>query len=154
MHRESLLRTGAERPIVVGDRLDTDIEGANAVGCPSLLVLSGVTRPRDLLEAPPQLRPTYLADDVRGLLAAHPRPREVYAGAECGRWQVRWHGDAVRLAAPSADSDAAGEDRLDALRALCAAVWASEDRTLARLGGGDSAGAEMLAELDLAGMGG
>lgn len=27
MHRESILRTGAQRPLVVGDRLDTDIEG-------------------------------------------------------------------------------------------------------------------------------
>ncbi|GAA3497055.1 hypothetical protein GCM10019016_041560 [Streptomyces prasinosporus] len=27
MHRETILRTGAERPLVVGDRLDTDIEG-------------------------------------------------------------------------------------------------------------------------------
>src|SRR5579884_1051749 len=39
MHRETLLRTGARDPLVVGDRLDTDIEGANAVGCASLLVL-------------------------------------------------------------------------------------------------------------------
>ncbi|MEE1727544.1 HAD hydrolase-like protein, partial [Streptomyces sp. BE282] len=28
MHRETVLRTGAKRPLVVGDRLDTDIEGA------------------------------------------------------------------------------------------------------------------------------
>ena len=41
MHRESVERSGARRPIVVGDRLDTDIEGARAVGCASLLVLTG-----------------------------------------------------------------------------------------------------------------
>ena len=53
MHRESVQRSGAERPLIVGDRLDTDIEGACAVGCPSLLVLSGVTTPAALLVAEP-----------------------------------------------------------------------------------------------------
>ncbi|MDX6351815.1 MAG: glycerol-phosphatase, partial [Streptomyces sp.] len=43
MHRETVIRTGAKRPLVVGDRLDTDIEGANAGGVDSLLVLTGVT---------------------------------------------------------------------------------------------------------------
>src|SRR5204862_3450126 len=87
MHRESLLRTGAKRPIVVGDRLDTDIEGANAVGCPSLLVLSGVTQPAELLRSRARLRPTYLARDVSGLLATHTEPTAVEGGSRCGRWQ-------------------------------------------------------------------
>ena len=42
LHQESVQRTGAEHPLVVGDRLDTDIEGANRAGVPSLLVLTGV----------------------------------------------------------------------------------------------------------------
>ncbi len=45
LHHESVLRTGAEHPLVVGDRLDTDIEGAQRVGADSLLVLTGVTGP-------------------------------------------------------------------------------------------------------------
>src|SRR3954454_12450514 len=97
MHRESLLRSGAERPIVVGDRLDTDIEGANAVGCPSLLVLSGVTTPADLLRAGAPLRPTYLAHDVAGLLTAHPEPVEVEGGSRCGRWEATAEADGLRL---------------------------------------------------------
>lgn len=32
LHRESMIRTGARRPLVVGDRLDTDIEGASNAG--------------------------------------------------------------------------------------------------------------------------
>ena len=35
MHRETVIRTGAQRPIVVGDRLDTDIEGATASAVPA-----------------------------------------------------------------------------------------------------------------------
>lgn len=53
MHRETILRTGAERPLVVGDRLDTDIEGAFNGGVDSLLVLTGVTDGAQLLAAPP-----------------------------------------------------------------------------------------------------
>ena len=41
LHEEATRRSGAQRPLVVGDRLDTDIEGANGVGAPSLLVLTG-----------------------------------------------------------------------------------------------------------------
>ena len=45
LHHESVLRTKARHPLVVGDRLDTDIEGAQRVGADSLLVLTGVTGP-------------------------------------------------------------------------------------------------------------
>jgi HAD superfamily hydrolase (TIGR01450 family) len=45
-------RMGATRPLVVGDRLDTDIAGARAAGFDSLLVLTGVTGVAELLAAP------------------------------------------------------------------------------------------------------
>src|SRR5262249_15181875 len=72
LHRETILRTGAERPLIIGDRLDTDIEGANNGGADSLLVLTGVTDPRTLLAATPKERPTYVSADLNGLLAPHP----------------------------------------------------------------------------------
>ena len=134
MHRESLLRSGAERPVVVGDRLDTDIEGANEVGCASLLVLSGVTAPAELIHAEPKLRPTYLAADVGGLLTAHPRPEVVEGGTRCGRWRVESAGRTLRLGADRPDGGANDDatpheetgDELDALRALCAAAWGAD----------------------------
>ena len=43
MHAEGVRRTDAKNPLVVGDRLDTDIEGANVANTDSLLVLTGVT---------------------------------------------------------------------------------------------------------------
>ena len=67
LHRETMLRTGAVRPLVVGDRLDTDIEGANRAGADSLLVLTGVTDLARLKAAPPEQHPTYVAEDLRGL---------------------------------------------------------------------------------------
>ncbi|WP_306215703.1 HAD-IIA family hydrolase [Actinoplanes sp. RD1] len=57
----------ARRPLAVGDRLDTDIEGAVGAGFDSLLVLTGVSGPAELLAAPPERRPTYVAEDLSGL---------------------------------------------------------------------------------------
>ena len=60
---------GAARPLVVGDRLDTDIEGAVRAGLDSLLVLTGVNTVEDVLDAPATRRPTYIARDLGGLVA-------------------------------------------------------------------------------------
>lgn len=68
LHRETMLRTGAKHPLVVGDRLDTDIEGANRAGVDSLLVLTGVTNRADAEAAEGVYKPTYIADDLRALL--------------------------------------------------------------------------------------
>ena len=67
--QQSIDRTAATSPLVVGDRLDTDIDAANRLELPSLLVLTGVTDAPTLLSAPPMLRPTFLAADLRGLLS-------------------------------------------------------------------------------------
>ncbi|MFB9238711.1 HAD-IIA family hydrolase [Plantactinospora siamensis] len=56
--------------LAVGDRLDTDIEGARRAGLDSLLVLTGVSGAADLLSCPPSARPTYVATDLGGLFDA------------------------------------------------------------------------------------
>ncbi|MFE3947641.1 HAD hydrolase-like protein [Streptomyces sp. NPDC059118] len=115
MHRETVLRTGARRPLVVGDRLDTDIEGAFNGGVDSLLVLTGVTDAAQLVAAPPKHRPTYVDADLRGLLTGQPEVAESGEGFGCGGWTASVRGDALVLAG---DGDA-----LDGLRALCGAAW-------------------------------
>jgi HAD superfamily hydrolase (TIGR01457 family) len=57
---------GASRPLVVGDRLDTDIAGANACGWDSVLVLTGVST-REEVDGSPH-RPTHVLEDLRSLL--------------------------------------------------------------------------------------
>jgi HAD superfamily hydrolase (TIGR01450 family) len=57
----------AQRPLVVGDRLDTDIEGAVSADMDSLLVLSGISDRAELLTAPAQRRPTFVAADLTAL---------------------------------------------------------------------------------------
>jgi ribonucleotide monophosphatase NagD (HAD superfamily) len=64
---------GAQRPLVVGDRLDTDIAGAINAGMDSLLVLTGVSTEAEALALPPEQRPTYIASDLSGLLQAPKR---------------------------------------------------------------------------------
>jgi len=66
LYLSALRRTGGERPLVVGDRLDTDIAGALALGWDCLLVLSGVTDHEALERS--SIRPTFVADDLRALL--------------------------------------------------------------------------------------
>ncbi|WP_296106165.1 HAD-IIA family hydrolase [uncultured Corynebacterium sp.] len=57
----------SDRPLAVGDRLNTDIAGGVAAGIPSLMVLTGISGHRDLLTADPAERPTYIAADMMAL---------------------------------------------------------------------------------------
>lgn len=126
LHEEAVSRAGAQQPLVVGDRLDTDIEGANRVGAASLLVLTGIATPLELVNAPVGLRPTYVSEDLAtGLLAAHP---PVTTGGDgersCGGWTATFDGPRVTLRGTG--------ERVDALRALCVAVWADEGQASGR----------------------
>ncbi|MEU8764050.1 HAD-IIA family hydrolase [Streptomyces sp. NPDC048659] len=131
MHRETVLRTGARRPLVVGDRMDTDIEGAFNGGVDSLLVLTGVTDVAGLLAAVPEHRPTYVSADLRGLLVAQPEVVAT-AGAEgafrCGGWTASVSGgalvvEAVGEAGEIGEAAGGALDPLDGVRALCAVAW-------------------------------
>ncbi|MGI3203613.1 HAD hydrolase-like protein [Streptomyces sp. GLT-R25] len=128
MHRETILRTGAERPLVVGDRLDTDIEGAFNGEVDSLLVLTGVTDGAQLLAAPPQHRPTYVDADLRGMLTGQPEVVEAGEGFRCGGWTATAGTERLEL-------EGAGE-AMDGLRALCAAAWTAAGDGACELDGG------------------
>jgi glycerol 3-phosphatase-2 len=121
LHHESVLRTGAQHPLVVGDRLDTDIEAAQRVGADSLLVLTGVTGAAGAVLAPPHQRPTYISADLAGLVEPQPAVSSGPDGFACGGWTARWSGDQLGL---SGDGS-----RLDGLRALCATAWSRDNVT-------------------------
>jgi glycerol-1-phosphatase len=97
MHAESVERSHARHPIVVGDRLDTDIEGARRAGCDSLLVLSGVTDAATLLSASALHRPDYLGRDVSALLHGHPEVTGTADLVSCGSARVRIAGADLQL---------------------------------------------------------
>jgi glycerol-1-phosphatase len=127
-------RLAGQAPLVVGDRLDTDIAGAKAAGLPALLVLTGVASPCDLLSATPTQRPTYVGLDLRALLRAHRSPVVSGDSATCGAVCVTAAGDVT------ASGGADETDEMDGLRAAAALAWAgrlAEDRyddVLRRLG--------------------
>lgn len=107
-------RAGAQRPLVVGDRLDTDIAGARAAELDSLLVLSGVADAVALLAAPPEHRPSHLGADLRVLRGSIEQTR---IQARPG-WRVDMDDGSLLL-----HSEGTASDPLDALRTLCAAWW-------------------------------
>jgi glycerol-1-phosphatase len=121
MHAEGVRRTSAQHPLVVGDRLDTDIEGANAADTDSLLVLTGVARPADLINAPAMHRPTYLALGLVGLLESQPEVVRDGASGRCGGWLATRREVA---AGDQIDLEGDGEP-LDGLRAVLAASWSA-----------------------------
>jgi HAD superfamily hydrolase (TIGR01450 family) len=61
-------RAGGGRPLVIGDRIETDIEGARRLGWDSLLVLTGISSRADLRAA--DVAATYVADDLSALIGA------------------------------------------------------------------------------------
>ncbi len=86
---ETISRVGGARPLMVGDRLDTDIEGGRNSGVDTLLVLTGVTGLGEVLGAAPASRPTYLAPDLGALHQPHQAPREHDGAWELGGWVAR-----------------------------------------------------------------
>lgn len=64
---DALTRAGTRSALVVGDRLDTDIDGAQCVGLESLLVLTGVSTLADLRKQPTDRLPSYVSDSLDAL---------------------------------------------------------------------------------------
>ena len=102
---ETVLRVGGDRPLMVGDRLDTDIEGARAIDAPSLLVLTGVTWLQELAEAPARLRPTYLSPTLAGLFEPHPVPSVTGVTAQLGGWSASVADGRLTVEGEGSDAD-------------------------------------------------
>lgn len=142
--RQARGRLHADRPLVVGDRLDTDIQAARSAGMDSLLVLTGVTTVLDLLNCPPGRRPTYLAPGLDGLLQPPRVPTEQDGWWHCGAAAVRLVRPTHRPASPvmvevrigshevSMDEPSPALDAptiADLVHAAAAARWSWRDRS-------------------------
>ncbi len=114
--RDALARGTFDAPLAVGDRLDTDIAGANAAGLPSLMVLTGVNTAADAIHAAPGRRPTYIGNDLTALLA----DPATLAVAGHPAWDVSLVGDTATVHATGADP---GADGLSVVRAIARAIW-------------------------------
>ena len=117
---EALRRFGSRSALMVGDRLDTDILGANRAGIASAHVLTGIDQAKQLLAAVPKERPTYLLEDLRGLLEPYPETvvtqRDGSTVTTVGSASVSLAGSTMRVESGNG---------IDLLRAGCATIWNS-----------------------------
>lgn len=109
---------GADRPLVVGDRLDTDIAGGVAAGMDTLQVLTGVSGPHALIGAPAEQRPTFIAEDMSVLLDAELNPETLRPSPQGGFTAVR-EGGVIVL-----DGGDESSTPTQALRTVLSVVWA------------------------------
>lgn len=110
----------ARRPLLIGDRLDTDIAAGVRAGMPTMLVLTGVSGPADLLGSGKASRPTYLSADLRGLLTpALTADRDASGAWSCGGWTVAGTEGRLQVSGQG--------DRVAGLWALANAWWALVD---------------------------
>jgi hypothetical protein len=116
IYEEALTRFGARSALMLGDRLDTDILGANRAGIPSALVLTGIDQAKQVLAAVPDERPTYLLEDLRGLHQPYPEIVERDGLTVVGGAAVRREGQVLTVERGSG---------IDLLRAGAAAIWNS-----------------------------
>ncbi|MBJ8348218.1 HAD-IIA family hydrolase [Antrihabitans sp. YC2-6] len=125
--KDALRRCGTQSALVVGDRIDTDIAGGNEVGLDSLLVLTGVSSPTDLLRAIVAQRPTFVAFTLDAI--NHPVSR---VNSE---WSAQFDGTDIVLSGSG--------DPLVALAATAPVAWAHPE--FAHVRGADSAAEAALA---------
>ncbi|WP_353988820.1 HAD-IIA family hydrolase [Ruicaihuangia caeni] len=117
IYETALDRYGTRNAVFVGDRLDTDIRGANRVGIDSVLVLTGVDGAKQLLAAGKGDRPTYIVDDLRAL--HEPYPPVIIDGdgaVTVGAASVIMRRNRVEVLADDGEP-------IDLLRAASRAIW-------------------------------
>ncbi|MBC2681485.1 HAD-IIA family hydrolase [Corynebacterium anserum] len=118
MFRVAAKRLGSTKPLVVGDRLDTDIAGGIAAGMDTLCTVTGVSGHRELLST--KFRPTYIAGNMRDHL---------------GGWQAHYgdySGQSATIYVSSGETSA--DVQLMAAEAVAAAaplVWRTVDEGVA-----------------------
>lgn len=109
---------GAQKPLFVGDRIDTDITGANRASIDSALVLTGVSTRKEVLGVKPEGRPKFILSSMEDLTKAYVGAVETKRGFKCGKAEVELLGNKVRVTAGVPSS-------VEALRAACAVIYSS-----------------------------
>jgi glycerol-1-phosphatase len=130
---DALARGDFRTPLVVGDRLNTDIAGAHAAKLPSLMVLTGVNSARDAVYAVPEQRATFIGHDLRSL---HQHAEELAVGPQ-SPWKVDTADGAITVSTAADDEG----DGLSIVRAVAHAVRSThrDGRTVAVEAGDDTA---------------
>ncbi|WP_237225226.1 HAD-IIA family hydrolase [Rothia nasisuis] len=118
-------KLGATRPVVVGDRLDTDIQGGNRAAMATAVVLTGVETYQSILAAIPLERPTYILTDLNGFFEDYP---EISVEATTGGFTARGAGW-IATAEEGVLTLTGDGSELNFWRVACAAWWAANPDT-------------------------
>ena len=114
----ALSHFGTSSAIYIGDRLDTDVLGANKAGIGSALVMTGVTTRKELLAARADSRPSYILGTLKDLLSSYQVPIKTKRGYKLGSVEVELLGQKVVVSF--------GDPRtLEALKCACLTIWDS-----------------------------
>lgn len=114
---EAVDRFHSEHALFIGDRLDTDIAGANRAGIASALVLTGIDRPKHILAAPATSRPDFILEDLRQLFEPYPQTVTKGDTTTVGDASVRIEGTEIRVLKEGT--------QINLLRASAHAIWNS-----------------------------
>lgn len=120
---ETVRRVGTQRPIFVGDRIDTDIAGAGNVDLDSMLVLTGAHGPVQLFSAIGIERPTHIGLNVGDLLL--PERHVDQAGEDriaVGSIEAHLHQQRLELSREPSDAEL-----VDAIWAATRLCWQCAD---------------------------
>ena len=105
-----------QKPLMIGDRIDTDIRGAKQVGMASAVVLTGIATRKELIGAKPEDRPDFILEDLRGLFQDYPKLKQTRHGVRCNKSEVEKVGNKIILVAGDPAS-------IDTLRAATELIW-------------------------------
>lgn len=118
--QEATRRFHATNALFIGDRLDTDILGANRAGIPAVLVLTGIDRAKQVLAADKDSRPAFIVDNLQQL--HEPYPPTVFSPDGS---TATVNGARVRIVGNNVVIVKEGDGAINLLRAACAAIYQS-----------------------------
>ncbi|MET1132702.1 MAG: HAD-IIA family hydrolase [Aeromicrobium sp.] len=121
LFEETMERIAPASPLMVGDRLDTDILGARRAKVPSLFVLTGVNTLTDVVNATADERPDYVGADLSALHDPHPAVVVEGDAARCGRARAELRDGTLTVVAEGTSTET--------LRALVGLGWACRDES-------------------------
>lgn len=119
IYQTALQHFGSKRALFIGDRIDTDIRGANRAAIDSVLVMTGISTRKEVLGAKKEDRPAFIIETMAELLADYDQPKKTKRGFACKGAEVELLGNKVLVTQGDPKS-------IGALRAACAVIYNSE----------------------------
>ena len=114
-------KLNSQRPVVVGDRVDTDIQGGNRAAMATAVVMTGVETYQSILAAIPVERPTYILEDLAGFFEDYPQIQVQATATGMSARGAGWFAEAT-----DTELTITGEgSEIDSWRVACAAWWAA-----------------------------